>query len=252
MAPGDVRRPPQPVDYAGTLAWSPDGRYLAWGIGGDYAQGLKVLRADEVARRGATAGAIGPKWFVWDVRWAPTGERLAVIQGLDASLRPLQLWTVRRDGTDARQISLPGEPRSAGSWTPDGVCLVVTTWNRDSRQEFGELMLACLDGKSGKLADHAAADPVVSPDGTTVAFSSPKLRGSDILTMDMRTKAVVNLTGGLAAANRSPQWLPTGRDLVFDSTGPDRIPRVYRVDTRSRKLTLLVSDARLGLLTPPP
>ena len=81
-------------------AWSPDGEWIAWAPGTDDGLAVSVMRADgSDQKRLVEAPAAEPSW-------APDSERLVFIKP-DPETGRTALWTIRRDGSDLRQITDP-------------------------------------------------------------------------------------------------------------------------------------------------
>ncbi len=111
----------------GRAAWSPDGRYLAWVIGGELSGdgewqiGLALfnLEAQSVLVVYPHAPTSGPFVAGWaPPTWNPNGEWLAWAVSPEGE-RP-GFWVMRPDGTDRRFIDQAAEPL----WSPDGSSLV--------------------------------------------------------------------------------------------------------------------------------
>lgn len=167
---------------------------------------------------------------IWNVS-LPTGTRQQLtheagdyrLSGLSVSGRGLVAvrhhasWTLWESGVasgrPARQIA-----RGAGSldfvegiaWTPDGR-LVYTDI------ESGNLDLWLIDPPTGhrrRLTSHAAEDfhPAVSPDGTTLVFSSTRSGTAAIWAMPLEREQPRRLTHG---ADRWPSFAPDGQWVAF-------------------------------------
>ncbi len=100
----------------GRGAWSPDGRYYAWGMASDdsgiYLCDAKTYEVREL--RGHTES-------VWSVAWSPDGQRLAS-GGIDKTVR---IWNVST-GETLRSLPAPDFVSSV-DWSPDGELLVAGT-----------------------------------------------------------------------------------------------------------------------------
>jgi len=130
---------PIPFDYAaygltsvpdlsfGRAAWSPDGRYLAWLVGGELSGngewqiGIAMfdLETQSVELFNPYAPNSGPFVAGWEPPiWSPDGEWLAWYVSPQDGLP--SFWVMRPDGTDAQFIDHAGSP----IWSPDGDLLV--------------------------------------------------------------------------------------------------------------------------------
>jgi Tol biopolymer transport system component len=128
-----------PFDYAayglseypglsfGAAAWSPDGRYLAWVIGGeltgaaDWETGIAMFDLEgqrvELLTPYAPEGCIFVTCYEAPL-WNPTGEWLTWYVTPAGGLP--NFWILRPDGTDAQFIDFAGGP----IWSPPGDLLV--------------------------------------------------------------------------------------------------------------------------------
>jgi TolB protein len=81
-------------------AWSPNGEWIAWSPSTDDGLAVSVMRADgSNKKRLVEAPAAEPSW-------APDSERLVFIKP-DPETDRTALWTIRRDGSDLRQLTTP-------------------------------------------------------------------------------------------------------------------------------------------------
>jgi Tol biopolymer transport system component len=110
-------------------AWSPDGKQLAWYIGGDFGQGWQVGLAvfDLKAETGrllhvyTNVGRSG--WFDAPV-WSPDGQWLA-FSAEDQDQAKAGLWVTRVDGQEERLITSEGNRGYVSPvWSPDGRWLI--------------------------------------------------------------------------------------------------------------------------------
>ncbi|MEN0070598.1 MAG: prolyl oligopeptidase family serine peptidase, partial [Propionicimonas sp.] len=182
----------------------------------------------------------------WDHDLGPDQPRryLADLTGLvDAPASPLpdpdgdQAPGVEVAGVVLRQLTGAGRQlfEHGAALSPDGATLV-TTWSRPDAGAALRTVLVAIDTASGErrviadLADADAESPVVSPDGTSVAFllsstSTPERAPRERL-------AVVPLAGGEVTVladgwDRWPTsiaWLPDGSGLVVTADSLGRAP----------------------------
>ncbi|MBI3402143.1 MAG: PD40 domain-containing protein [Acidobacteria bacterium] len=79
--------------------------------------------------------------------------------------------------------------------------------------------------------------PSFSPDGRTVAFAALRGAVGDIYTIDLDTKAVVNLTED-AFADAGPSYSPDGKSLIYNARVSGN-QKLFRFDFDTRKKTQL-------------
>lgn len=127
-----------------------------------------------------------------------------------------QLFTMRPDGTDLRQITGAAQGQnSSPSWSPDGarICFV------SDRSGHGRLYVMHRDGSGqGPLTTPHDADddfPDWSPDGRTIAFSRGNTAGpEDLYLLDLECGAEHRLTAS-ALMDYSASWSPDGRHIAL-------------------------------------
>jgi Tol biopolymer transport system component len=157
---------------------SPDGQDIVFDLLGD----LYVLNA-----RGGVATAISRGLSV-DVQptYSPDGRWIAFISDRSGADN---IWIVRPDGTEARQVSFGGDetPLVSPAWTPDGQALYVSRFRWDMNGY--ELWRHGLDGTEARLipvrapgapddSGQSSLGAVVSPDGQHVYFARRRGTGS--------------------------------------------------------------------------
>jgi Tol biopolymer transport system component len=160
-----------------SLSWSPEGDRIAF-VGGDAetgSPGLWTVNADGSGRRLVLEGT----WF--EVAWSPVADRLLVV-GWPASDpdAPVDLYVVRTDGSDLRQLSHDAVVERAPSWSPDGarVLFAETTATTFENRDYGQdLFVMDADGSDRRqLTEWQGLDSfaVWSPDGAWIAFASDR------------------------------------------------------------------------------
>ena len=137
------------ADYAWDPAWSPDGALVAWhewDLPNMPWDGSRIAVAGIGGAPRVVAG--GEDEAVGQPRWSPDGSRLGFVTDRDGWWN---VWTVDRDGRDARPLL--AEPREQAeppwgpgqrsfAWSPDGSAVALVR-NEDG---FGQLVVVGPDG----------------------------------------------------------------------------------------------------------
>ena len=198
------------------LAWSPDGRRIAftdmrqiWVMDADGTHLVCVDRVDD----GRTA--VGPP------AWSPDGRWIAFsASSHEASTDTWKrdVWVVRSDGGKVRR--LVEAPQRLGvldvAWSPTGNRLAVTLdpW-------FPNLYVMNTDGTHLRVLTpgFTATSPAWSPHGGKIGISHvlPNTSGSEwgIWLVDVRTGSRQRLLRGSSEPAKYPTWSPDGRMIAF-------------------------------------
>jgi Tol biopolymer transport system component len=194
------------------LAWSPNGRVLAFEEGTRLAMvrhdGTGVRRLPQLTWRDARPA------------WAPNGRRLAFAgsDGCDPFLcaQPntprSHLYTVRRDGKGLHRVTERGA--AVPAWSSTGTIAF--------RGGAADVLFGVRPNGSGLRRlivppDQGSYDPEWSPDGRRLAFAAPAdpLAGPHIFTVRANGRGLRQLTDEDGAYDSTPAWSPDGRYIAF-------------------------------------
>jgi Tol biopolymer transport system component len=170
-------------------------------------------------------------------RWSPDGGQMlfTIIAG-----DPRGAVVMNSDGSDAEIVV----PFAVGAnWFPDGERIVYVNWDTDlPANQQRQLYMAEVDGSNPeKLTDLENSDyvssPVVSPDGTKVAFLHRPGRSTDVYILNLQDNSIERLTTlnnqGVA---REPRWHPDGDKIMFSVRDINVSRRLYTIQPSSGEI----------------
>ena len=206
--------------------------------------------------------------------WSPDGSRIVFERQFED--KPYEIWSVRPDGSDLRQIDPgcpPGIPEDqiceeiGPAWSPDGKQLAFgnpfgtlkfiggVEWI-----EVGAVAVMDVDGSNRRQLTQLRRptssedfQPVWSPDGTRIAFqrenstASPRGRRA-IFVVDVASGALRRVTPWKLDAGDHPDWSPDGRRILFRSPSFDLGGNIYTVrpdGTGLKQLTRFASSVEV-------
>jgi len=170
---------------------SPDGKMVAYVHWPDDDRNRRDIRLVDLAT-GATRVLVGaPKMKDWFPRWSPDGKWIAFLsQRTDYN----QVWVIRPDGTDMRQVTDLGTNVEEFSWSPDGTRLAVIV-NRRGRLDLAATSLTSGKTEEVKVGRGVYSRPQWSPDGAHIYVEvEDPLVPPDIHRIDVSTGRVKQLT----------------------------------------------------------
>jgi Tol biopolymer transport system component len=191
------------TESAAALAWSPNGRTLAFELPGKVL-GVDVytIRSDGSGLRLVLRNAYGPSW-------SPNGKRLLIARDRTPGSRA-DVLTVRPDGSGLRLLARETGGVFSLALSPDGKRIAFLGNSRD-------LYLMNTDGKHRRrLAGTFGGRLSWSPDSSRLAF---EIRGEapnwgDIGVVDVSSGKRENLTHR-PGYDSGPAWSPDGRKIAF-------------------------------------
>jgi len=169
-----------------TLAWSPDGKFIAFtGL----MNGKPVIG---VVDKDGKARALGAGY---SARWSPDGKRLLFRHDSNSNPPVTALCAVNADGSEPRKI-LDNESAEFGlSWFPDGKSIVFGSQRETKNQS--EIFRINVDGgglqKIATQPNLSLSNPAVSPDGTKLIVDAVHSAVPDTTALDFNL-LLVDLT----------------------------------------------------------
>ncbi len=152
------------------------------------------------------------------------------------------VWLMRADGTEPRNLTdHPGED-GYPAWSPDGARIAFAS-NRDGDYD---IYVVDADGTDlMQVTDAPGRDdgPAWKPDGTQIGFSSDRSGDIDIYLVSLAGGGVVNLTQS-SGSDELPAWSSNGQTIAFTS-GRDGFSALYLMDAGGSNVRPLVVDDTL-------
>lgn len=197
---------------------------------------------------------------VLSIEPSPSGDLIAAMTG-NGRDRELDIVLISaKDGTIVRNLT-KGFDQSSGyeylatpggrwnavpwmSWSPQGdrLSYFVRT-EKDRSLIVQNVVTRKIELRLPLNTIDAPESPDVSPDGALIAFSGMRNSQSDIFTINLATKEIVNLTNDLLASY-APAWAPDGRSLVYLArvSGNEKIFRMDADGGNKTQLTFGTHD----------
>lgn len=237
--------------------WSPDGTQLAFlanaGSNADAKRQVWSAPMSGGDARRITDAPNGVQQYAWD----PAGTRIAYVTTdeapkksddekhnrafeigdddylISATAMPSHLWVIPATGGEAKRLTSgtwtlpvarpPGPLPSAISWSPDGKSILFARADTPHSGNGDTVRVAMIDVESGNLrrlteATVQESQPILSPDGKTVAFKHP----NDGVRYNEDRFWTVPAAGG-TASDATPDldrnlyrafWMPDGKSLL--------------------------------------
>lgn len=164
---------------------------------------------------------------------SPNGEWVAfTVEGSS-----IQLWVMRRDGSDARQLTFEGDRNMTPAWFPDSEHLVFSRLHNDRLNLY---RINIHTHALTQLTDNDVVEgwPAVSPDGEWIAFSARDDRSYHLTLTRSDGSQRHTLTTG-QRIDRFPAWSANSQTIYFASQ--QETSDLYRIQRDGSGLTRLTT-----------
>jgi len=218
---GQDQRPIEAEQGGSAMAWSPDGRRIAFSGGGD----IFVVDADGQNLEQLTEDPAADRWPTWH----PSGQQLAFASKRDGNL---DIYVMDANGENLRNVTNHPDADFDPSWSPTGQKIAFYS-SRDGNSEIYAMLPS--GEKLTRLTDDPGDDiqPDWSSDGRRIVFVSNRHDENDeIYVMDADGRNLERLTD-VPERDSQPVWSPDGTRIAFASV-------------RQGKLEIWVMDADGG------
>jgi Tol biopolymer transport system component len=208
-ADGTEQRAAAPdIEFARDPNWAPDGRYIV------LQDSSAIAVVDSAAPSGSPHKLTDGMTNDENPDWAPDGSWIAFVRTA-ANLPNRDLYVIRPDGSDLRQLTTSGNVEQVLGWLTDGRVAFDTLGTTPAT------LAVDVAGGTPTAYTVELSDPYLSPDGSWKLFE----RGDDIFRMHPDGTAINDLTNAVGM-DTGPRWAPDGTRIVFLSDRDDQLGAV--------------------------
>lgn len=181
------------------IAFSPDGKRIAWAQSSGQGTQIWVAEADGSGKRALTDT---PFFINSSPAWSPDGRRLAFVS--DRGGNP-QIYVMNADGSGVRRLTFQGNYNQTPSWSPRGDLIAFTA--RDERNAFDVFTVEAATGKIARVTQDQGnnEEPTFSPNGRLLMFTTNRNGWSQLVvsTADGRNQVPLPMQRGTYV---TPDW----------------------------------------------
>lgn len=141
------------------------------------------------------------------------GKWIAYCSGVAPSY---EIWVMRQDGTEKRQLTTLGGAATFPDFSPDAGRIVFTALT--AQTAGADILAVNADGSSVVALTSSAGDdryPAYSPDGTKIVFNSARTGQWQVWLMNADGSNQTQLTFDPVMKDQVPDWSPDGSQIAF-------------------------------------
>jgi Tol biopolymer transport system component len=172
----NIKRLTDNLQYDAEAAVSPDGKWILFGRDTDGKMDLWVMKSDGTDPKQVT---FTEEWQEGGAQFMPDSNTILTRawkrEDEGQRMMPMQIFTVKRDGTERKQITSEAGTNWAPFPAPDGKHFAFVKILTDTARPNWEVFMMNIEtGKQTRLTYNPGFDgfPSISPDGKLLAFSS--------------------------------------------------------------------------------
>ncbi len=229
-------------DEVRAVAISQDGKYFALGV--KVADGKGELRILDIAS-GRTTTLTSAENYDLMPNWSPDGKAIAFAMKSGGNT---EIFTIKTDGTDLKNLTHDDARDGGPAWSPDGSKILFSS-DRDGRSEAVHLFSMNTDGSDvARFTTRWGYEmtPAWSPDGKTIAYACDRRDGSsqvlDIFAADPADPGTERVLTKRRFHDTNPSFSPDGSRIAFVSQSDGNF-EIYLINADGSGLVRVTRDA---------